>query len=480
MAQLFSLSGQTLVDGNGAPYASAKAYFYETGTTTPKDTYSNAGLTSANANPVVADANGRFGDIYLVAGRYKVVLKTSADVTIDTLDPVDGTLQMLTASSAPAATYPFLRYYNTSDGRSYRRNAANSAWIDEGPVDSLTNSASVTEVLTGTDTSKAVTPDSLAGLWEDGGSVSITSNNISLPSTGGGVFTCSSATTTLNTISSAAAGRELEIIFSNSQTITHGSGINTIGAATQKLPAGARVRFRRGSSDWTIIWQCFPSSPGRKGHLATQYFTASGTYTRTNGCLWAFVRTQGPGGSGASSDTATGSNGSVAAGGGSGGYCEEWVQPGATETVTIGTGGATQSTPGTAGNNGSSASSFGSFHSAGAGNGGATMSNGSTQTRSAGGSGGSATGGGLNVSGSEGGSASRFSGTGGQGVPGHGAGSILGIGGSHVGQTSGATNGKAATGYGAGGSGGSAQTSGSGTGGAGGDGICIVEEYGMV
>jgi hypothetical protein len=33
----------------------------------------------------------------------------------------------------------------------YRRNAANSAWINEGPVDSLINAATVAEVLTGTE-----------------------------------------------------------------------------------------------------------------------------------------------------------------------------------------------------------------------------------------------------------------------------------------------------------------------------------------
>ena len=36
MAQLFSLSGQTLVDGNGAPYTGAKASFFETGPPPPK------------------------------------------------------------------------------------------------------------------------------------------------------------------------------------------------------------------------------------------------------------------------------------------------------------------------------------------------------------------------------------------------------------------------------------------------------------
>jgi len=237
MAQLFSLSGQTLVDGNGAPYAAAKAYFYETGTTTPKPTYSNAGLTSANANPVEADADGRFGDIYLVAGRYKVVLTTSADVAIDTLDPVDATSQLITAASAPSTTYAFLRYYNTTDGRVYRRNAANSAWLDEGLVDELINAASVSEVLTGTSTSKAVTPDSLAGIWQRGTDIA-SASTLSLPASGGHHFNVT-GTTGVTAISSAQGGRTVKFKFASSLTITH-NGTSLI------LPGGVSITTRAG------------------------------------------------------------------------------------------------------------------------------------------------------------------------------------------------------------------------------------------
>lgn len=76
-------------DTNGAPRAGAKLYFYTTGTTTPLATYSDSGLTTPNANPVVADSAGVFGEVFLTsAAAYKVVLKTSADVTVWTADPV--------------------------------------------------------------------------------------------------------------------------------------------------------------------------------------------------------------------------------------------------------------------------------------------------------------------------------------------------------------------------------------------------------
>lgn len=220
MAQLFWLSGQTLVDGTGTPYALAKAYFYETGTTTAKATYSNAGLSSANANPVVADSDGRFGLIYLVAGRYKVRLETAAGVQIGTdLDPVDGVLALFQSAAAPSATYAFMRYHNTSDGNVYRRNSSNAAWINEGPVDGLGNAASVTQQLAGTATDAFCTPDSVAGLWQRGADIA-SAGTLSLPAAGGGVFNVT-GTTTINGISSAQGGRTVKLRFAGALTLTH-------------------------------------------------------------------------------------------------------------------------------------------------------------------------------------------------------------------------------------------------------------------
>lgn len=79
-------------DANGAPYSGGKLYFYESGTSTPLDTYSDEALTTPNANPVVLDSAGRTGAIFIKGQSYKVVLKTSADVTVWTADPVVGNI----------------------------------------------------------------------------------------------------------------------------------------------------------------------------------------------------------------------------------------------------------------------------------------------------------------------------------------------------------------------------------------------------
>jgi hypothetical protein len=80
-------------DSTGAALAGAQLFFYASGTSTKLNTYSDAALSIANTNPVVLDANGRAGAIFLQNLRYKVVLAPSTDTDpptspIWTQDPV--------------------------------------------------------------------------------------------------------------------------------------------------------------------------------------------------------------------------------------------------------------------------------------------------------------------------------------------------------------------------------------------------------
>lgn len=71
------------------PSDGAQLFFFETGTSTPKDTFSDQLATpTPNANPVIADSKGVFGDIF-IEGTYKVVLKDKNDVQIWEADPVE-------------------------------------------------------------------------------------------------------------------------------------------------------------------------------------------------------------------------------------------------------------------------------------------------------------------------------------------------------------------------------------------------------
>jgi hypothetical protein len=90
MASLFIVPAEQVFDANGDPISGAKLNAYESGTLTRKDTFSDSGLTTANANPVVADADGRFIPIYIESGDYRFVLTDAADVEIWDADPVSG------------------------------------------------------------------------------------------------------------------------------------------------------------------------------------------------------------------------------------------------------------------------------------------------------------------------------------------------------------------------------------------------------
>ncbi|PHS02099.1 MAG: hypothetical protein COA78_21885 [Blastopirellula sp.] len=83
------LSGDQVLDSNGDPISGARLYFFDVGTTTDKTVYTDAGLTAAHPQPVVADSAGRFGFGIYLASRYKIILKNASDVTIETIDDID-------------------------------------------------------------------------------------------------------------------------------------------------------------------------------------------------------------------------------------------------------------------------------------------------------------------------------------------------------------------------------------------------------
>ena len=93
-------------DNNSAPIEGAQWFFYATGTLTPQAVYTTAALDVAHANPVVADAAGRFPQIYFDASlSYRGILKNAAGTTqtgmdIDPINP--GVLSALAATTGAA------------------------------------------------------------------------------------------------------------------------------------------------------------------------------------------------------------------------------------------------------------------------------------------------------------------------------------------------------------------------------------------
>jgi hypothetical protein len=284
MSGRFFLSGTTpLYEGEPQPLSTLT--FSLTGTSTPQDTYTTPGLTVANANPVVADANGYFGEILMSRSRYKAIWKNAGGTTLKTWDPVDKDVVFTRGAGLPSDPHPGQKHANTSDGKTYEYKLDTAAWLDLGTTDSVGNTASVTEQLTGTSASVYATPDSVAGLWQRGANIA-SSGTLSLPAGGGGVFNIT-GTTTINGIGSAQGGRTVKLYFAGALTLTHGASFILPGAANITTVAGDCAEFvNEAAQDASgSSWRCFNyhrssgSSVNMTDFLAAQSDQETGTST---------------------------------------------------------------------------------------------------------------------------------------------------------------------------------------------------------
>lgn len=211
--------------------------------------------------------------------------------------------------------------------------------------------------------------------------------------------------------------------------------------------------------------------------VVSQIFTASGTYTPTSGMLYADVIAVGGGGGGGGCSTTTSTEASAAGGGGGGASTRKIftaAQIGASQTVTIGSGGAGGVGSGANGTSGGN-TTFGSLLTATGGSYGTGGTSSNSSTGSPGGAGGTGSGGDFNVTGQTGswglvavggGGYMAISGAGGNTLYGHGGASIAGSDGD---------NGK---GYGGGGGGAANYASRPArTGGVGASGLVYIIEY---
>lgn len=87
-AVLWSRSGSFEFDASGEPAVGALAYFFDSGTSTPRTVYTDSALSVPHPHPVVATGNGRWPAVYLPFGDYKYTLKTAGGTTLISIDGI--------------------------------------------------------------------------------------------------------------------------------------------------------------------------------------------------------------------------------------------------------------------------------------------------------------------------------------------------------------------------------------------------------
>lgn len=93
------------LDSNGDPASGAKAYFYDTGTTSLQTVYADSGLATAHHSPLVADSTGHFAAVYSSGSTdLKVNVTDSADAQLDGY-PIDPAI--FQSAGAGASTIAF-------------------------------------------------------------------------------------------------------------------------------------------------------------------------------------------------------------------------------------------------------------------------------------------------------------------------------------------------------------------------------------
>lgn len=129
MAILWPQSLVPWLDRNGAPYSGAKAYFFDADTTTPKTTYSESGLGEANDHPVVANADGRFGAIFLPPGDYRVRITEADGSVIEDIDGISVPATETDEGGGGGGDTPVELLFRTGDIKERYDTGSHSGWV---------------------------------------------------------------------------------------------------------------------------------------------------------------------------------------------------------------------------------------------------------------------------------------------------------------------------------------------------------------
>lgn len=376
MANLSPISPFRAFDGNGDPLTGGKLYTYEAGTTTPKATYTDSTEATPHANPIILNSSGYAGSdatplgVWLGDGGYKFVLKTSADVTLWTIDNVGGDASTAfggqsydsntnlnvtsvyanaVINQTAAGTLSLLPVATAGEGFYFivRKSTSSTVTIDPNASETINGSSTVSltnDAIIYCDGTKWLTllmaPVTLSGnntfagtntfsgtatfsndvtftgdiLTPSDGTLTIASGAITVTGAYHLVDTeASAASDDLDTINGTANGQLLKIrTTADARDVTITNAGNIVTPLGQKITLSstaqtAVMQYDSALTKWIVLSYAPPVVTTR------QYLTAGtgATYTTPNGCTAILVKAWGGGGGGSATATNSGSAGTA-------------------------------------------------------------------------------------------------------------------------------------------------------------------------
>lgn len=408
---------QQFLSNTGVPLASGKVFMYVPNTTTFKNTWQDAAQATLNTNPIILDSSGRA--LIYGSGVYRQLVQTSAGVTIydavttGTLGASDVSYFIANATSTGtanaqliAATTPATFALTTNYTLTFKPGFANTGATQinvasTGLRNLMKASAAGPTALTGGELVAAqdvqvvydgtqyvlntpLPPLELVNAQTGTTYTFLNSDNSKLVT----AFNAAAQAYTLPQAGAASAFLTGWFTDIHNKS-TNAAGVVTItpvtstidGAATLALNPGDSARLVSDGTNYQAAYR-----PNFPLVVSTQVFSATATYTRRTGLIYAIIECLGSGGGGGGG-TGTAGTLNIGGGGGAGSYSRAIASAatiGATQAVTVGALG----TGGAAGNNNGTAGGDVSFGSLCVGKGGSGGTFGASNTPGVGGTGG--------------------------------------------------------------------------------------------
>lgn len=322
-------------DGNGNPAVGYTLGFFAAGSSTPQNTYTDAGGLSANANPLTLNSLGQpTNEIWFTSGlTYKAILKDASGVVVWTIDNLSG---INDTTSSQDEWVPFAGTPTFVSATSFTVAGDQTGTLQVGRRTKTTNTggtiySSITASVFGVVTTVTVVNDS--GVIDSGLSALsyglLSATNPTVPSTKieQKTQTVVSATTTdLTAVASRSIiisgtttitgitlgdGQMRFVEFSGALTLTNGASLILPGGANITTAAGDTAIFR-GEASSVVRCIGFQKAIALNGKQPTRTVLTTGTgatYTTPLGATRLNVRMVGGGGGGSAVTTNAGSPG---------------------------------------------------------------------------------------------------------------------------------------------------------------------------